>query len=38
MGSLEDERRNNYLQKGRKVRMGLGRNSKNGQEKKLTMI
>lgn len=32
--SLEDERRNNYLQKGRKVRMGLGRNSKNGQEKK----
>lgn len=38
MCGLEDERRNNYLQKGRKVRMGLGRNSKNGQERKLTMI
>lgn len=31
MCGLEDESRNNYLQKGRKVRMGLGRNSKNGQ-------
>lgn len=33
--SFGDESRNNYLRKGR---MGLGRNSKNGQEKKLTMI
>lgn len=33
------EKRNDYLQKGRQVRMGCGRNSKSRQEKKkLTMI